>query len=162
MVSLPVDTFSCGVNAVCLYYALYKKRIIRLQGIASNGPAYLISAVLTTLLLVAGYRPLERFYEENFPAYHQYEVIIFAVGFSVVTMVVYTVVHRLMNNLFSRAQEQQEAQLKEFSDAINKTLDLERILEIYRDLCREISPAGSRGFFSTRSRIRGTAFLTAR
>ena len=133
MVSLPVDTFSCGVNAVCLYYALYKKRIIRLQGIASNGPAYLISAVLTTLLLVAGYRPLERFYEENFPAYHQYEVIIFAVGFSVVTMVVYTVVHRLMNNLFSRAQEQQEAQLKEFSDAINKTLDLERILEIYRE-----------------------------
>ncbi len=140
MVSLPVDTFSCGINAICLYYALYKKRMIQLRGIASNGPAYLVSAVLTTLVLIAGYQPMETFYERYFSNYQEYKVIVFAVGFSLVTMAVYSAVRRLMSNLFVKGQENQEAQLKQFSSAINKTLKLDEILELYRDFLQRNLP----------------------
>ena len=36
MVSLPVDTFSCCVNAVCLYYMLCRRRVVQLRSFATD------------------------------------------------------------------------------------------------------------------------------
>lgn len=140
MVSLPVDTFSCGVNAICLYYALYKKRLVQLHSFASNGPAYWVSAIFTTLLLVASYDLIDSFYVRRFSDYLAYKTIVLAVGFSLLTMLVYNVVRRLMNNLFIRSQENQEEQLKQFSSAINRTLRLDEILALYRDFLQQNLP----------------------
>lgn len=140
MVSLPNDTFSCGVNALCLYYALYKKRLVQLRSFASNGTTYLVSAVFTTLLLVVSYEWVDDFYTAHFAEYLPYKTIVFAVGFSVLTMAAFNLVRALMSNLFVKRQEAQEAQLKQFSDAVNKTLKLEEVLEIYRNYLQQTMP----------------------
>lgn len=140
MVSLPIDTFSCGVNAVCLYFALYKKRLVELHSFASNGPAYWVSAIFTTLLLITTYEGLDRLYGRYFPEYLPYKTIVFAVSFSLLTMAVYHVVRRLMANLFVKGRETQEAELKQFSSAVNKTLRLDEVLELYRDFLQRDMP----------------------
>ncbi len=140
MVSLPIDTFSCGVNAVCLYFALYKKRLVELHSFASNGPAYWISAIFTTLLLITSYEALDRLYSRYFPAYLPYQTIVFAVSFSLLTMAVYHLVRRLMANLFVKGKELREAELKEFSSTVNKTLQLSEVLELYCDFLQRNLP----------------------
>ena len=47
---LSSDTLFCGINAVCLYYALYKKRLLTLMPLTSNGPVYFMAVTFTMLL----------------------------------------------------------------------------------------------------------------
>ena len=140
MVSLPIDTLSCGINAVCLYYALYKKRLISLTQMASSGSSYLIAAVFTTICLVASYSAIENFFSVNFSQFGEQKTIIIAVVFSLLTMLVYHATRFLMNGVFVKRQEQQEAVLKEFSHAISNTLDVSEIMQRYQDLLQESMP----------------------
>lgn len=135
--SLPNDTFVCGLNALCLYYALYKKRLITLTSLTSGSPVYLLSAVFTSLLLLVSYPWADRFFTANFSQFLPYKTFVFAVVFSLLTMVVYTLIKKLMNNLFIKNQVAREADLKAFSRAINKTLDIEEIVKIYQDFIRD-------------------------
>lgn len=140
MVSLPIDTLSCGINAICLYYALYKKRLISLTQMASRGSSYLIAAVFTTICLAASYGTIEDFFSENFSQFAERKTIIIAVVFSLLTMLVYHATRFLMSGVFVKRQEQQEAVLKEFSHAISNTLDVGEIMQTYQDLLRDSMP----------------------
>ena len=104
-VSLPNDTLVCGINALFLYYALYRRRLITLTHIASNSSSYLLSAIFTTLILIASFSGVDQFYNQYLGAFAEYKTIVVAVGFSLLTMAVYHVTRRMMNNLFTKRQE---------------------------------------------------------
>lgn len=140
MVSLPIDTFVCGVNAICLYYALYTKRLVQLRSFASNAPSYLIAVLFSTLMLVTSYGSFDRFYRSNFSAYLDYEPIATAVAFSLLTMLLYMLVRRLADNLLDKSQRNQEAELRRFSTEVTKTLELEKILALYQDFLQQNLP----------------------
>ncbi|MGI5894505.1 MAG: HD domain-containing phosphohydrolase [Candidatus Merdivicinus sp.] len=137
MVSLPIDTFVCGVNAICLYYSLYNKRLVQLRNLASNSTSYLVAALFSALFLQAAYPSFHSFYQTYFSDYAQYQILIFALGFSLIMMLSYQIIRFLMSKLFVKAQESKEDRLRQFSSAITKTLSLEEILRLYQDFLEE-------------------------
>ena len=134
-----LDPFSCMVNAILLYYMLYKKRVFTLQQFASSGSTYLVSTLLTSIILATCFPIFNNFYKTYFPNYLQHESIVTAIIFSFITILTFNLLKNLANNLFVKGQYIKEASLKDFSIAINKTLKREEILSLFTELIREES-----------------------
>ena len=137
MSSLPNDTFACMINAILVYYSLYKKRLIPMTQLASNSSTYLVSATLTTLILMSSYNFIDRLYDNLFGAFTDVKTLVIAVLFSVFTIIVYTLMKRLMNNLFVKAQKTLETEVKEFSSNVSRTLELDEVLGAFCDLVKK-------------------------
>ncbi|MEG2192220.1 MAG: diguanylate cyclase [Oscillospiraceae bacterium] len=135
--TLPNDTFVCIVNTFCIYYSLYKRRLITLTQVTSKSPIYLVSAILTTCVLASFYNSFDTFFNKNFAEFIQYKTIVFAVLFSFCTMLIYQVVLRLANNLFVKSQIARDDELKNFSNAVSKTLNISEILDIFMDFATD-------------------------
>ena len=133
----PVDPFACMLNAILIYYMLYKKRVFTLTQLASNSSTYLVSTVLTGLTLLSSYSGISRIFDHYFDAFQQYKTLIIAIFFSILTILVFNLLKILMNNLFVKDQQAREVILGNFSQAINRTLDCEEILTLFTDLIRE-------------------------
>ena len=147
MVSLPIDTFVCGVNAICLYFALYNKRLVQLRNFASNGTSYLVAVLFSTLIFKIYYNNFESLFIRYFAEQSEYIVEAAALSFSIVTVILYKVVRMLMNNLFVKSQENKEDRLREFSSAVNKTLALDEVLQLYQDFLQETLPTKTARIF---------------
>ena len=137
MSSLPNDTFACMINAILVYYSLYKKRLIPMTQLASNSSTYLVSATLTTFILMSSYSFIDRLYDNLFGAFTDVKTLVIAVLFSVFTIIVYTLMKRLMNNLFVKAQKTLETEVKEFSSNVSRTLELDEVLGAFCDLVKK-------------------------
>ncbi len=139
--SFPADTLVCGINSICIYYTLYKKRLIPLSRIASGSSTYLLSAVFTTAFMAAAYPSIELFYNSRFDNFSQYKTLAFAVLFSVISTLVYNVIRRLMSDLFVKGEEARNVALRSFSGDVSKTLDIKEIIELYKNYLRENTQA---------------------
>jgi len=133
----PVDPFACMLNAILIYYMLYKKRVFTLTQLASSGSTYLVSTVLTGLTLLSSYAGISSIFDRYFAAFKQYKTLVIAILFSVLTILVFNLLKVLANNLFVKNQHAREVILGNFSQAINRTLDCEEILALFTDLIRE-------------------------
>ena len=104
----PVDPFACMLNAILIYYMLYKKRVFTLTQLASNSSTYLVSTVLTGLTLLSSYSGISRIFDHYFDAFQQYKTLIIAIFFSILTILVFNLLKILMNNLFVKDQQARE------------------------------------------------------
>ena len=147
MVSLPVDTFVCGINAICLYYTLHKKRLVQLQNLFSNGTSYLLSVIFSVLLMQICYDRVEQLCYRFFPGGGVYWGLALALFFSLSTVCFYLVIRLLMKNLFVKPQENRQDRLRKFSAAVNKSLALDDILALYRDFLQETVPGKTARIF---------------
>lgn len=136
----PSDTLACMFNSGCIYYALYKRRMISLTQVTSKSPIYLIAAIITIGILGAVYKGLNNFYNLNFEAYLQYKTIVFSVIFSIVTVLTYQIMSKLASNLFIKGRAAKEAELKRFSLAVNQTLDIKEVEGLFMNFITDNIP----------------------
>lgn len=134
---IPLDQFACLINAIILYYTLYRQHIFSLTQLTSSGSTYLVSTVLTSLILASAFQPLSRFLKKYFASYANYHNIAVTMLVSVITILVFNLLKRLMNNLFIKPQEQKENALRDFSISISKTLKRNEILSLFCDMIQE-------------------------
>ena len=133
----PVDPFACMINAILIYHMLCKKRVFTLTQFASDSSTYLVSTVLTTLILLSGFRTVEAFLDTYLSGLRDYKMLLMAVIFSIMTIVVFSLLKKLVNNLFVKSEQAREDVLKKFSYAINKTLNQSEILSVFTEVIRE-------------------------
>ena len=143
----PVDPFACMLNAILIYYMLYKKRVFTLTQLASSSSTYLVSTVLTTLILLSAYSGISNLFDRVLPDLGEYKTLLTAVVFSVITILVFNLLKILVNNLFVKGQHAREIILKNFSQAITRTLDRDKVLALYTDLIHEHTLAGTAYIF---------------
>ncbi|MHC1786940.1 MAG: HD domain-containing phosphohydrolase [Christensenellales bacterium] len=132
--SFPVDPLACGINALFLFYALYRKRLITFRMVASRGPLYLSAVIMMTTLMVICYPSIDSAYDRWFQAYQSQKPIVFSVSMSIVTVLVYNVIRALMYAIFNKSNATREEELRHFSRDINETLDKQSILQKFCDL----------------------------
>ncbi len=132
--SFPIDSLACGINALFLFYALYKKRLINFKMVASRGPLYLISVGMMTALMMVLYSSLDAMYDRRFFEYSRSKPIVFAVILSVFSVIVYHTLRKMMNLLFNKTNSNREEELRLFSRQINESLDDQQILKTFCDL----------------------------
>ena len=140
MVSLPVDTFSCCVNAVCLYYMLCRRRVVQLRSFATDAPVYALSVICSALILANWYQPMQAFLGRLVSGGRQLRAITSALAFSAMTMVICALLRKLMGNLLLKGPEEQEEEIRRFSTAVSKTLHLNELLSLYRDFLQQNLP----------------------
>jgi diguanylate cyclase (GGDEF)-like protein/putative nucleotidyltransferase with HDIG domain len=132
--SFPTDPLACGVNALFLFYALYKKRLITFKMVTSRGPMYMSAVIIMTSLMSVFYKSLEYIYDQWFPEYTSQKTIVFAVLLSIVTVLVYNIIRKLMYVLFNKSSATRDEELRLFSREINETLDSLQIMKTFCDL----------------------------
>ena len=133
----PVDPFACMLNAILIYYMLYKKRVFTLTQLASNSSTYLVSTVLTGLVLLSLYPAINLLFDKYFAAFSEYKTLLTAIIFSVMTILVFNLLKILANNLFVKGQHAREMILRNFGQAITRTLDRDKVLTLFTDLLCE-------------------------
>ncbi len=139
---LSTDTIFCGVNAICIYYALYRRRMLALTPIASRAPLYMMAIAFTTC--IGGFllgdldnllAPLTSFH----PAAKSLSLLLI---FSTATLLVYATLRTLTNHLLIKSQELRENRLATLSREISSTLDTEAMVRLYRELLSESEAVG--------------------
>ena len=137
MVSLPVDTFSCTINAICIYYMLCKRRVVHLEGVVSNEPIYAVSILCAVLIMVNLHDRFSALYRRLLPNYAAHEMIVLSVVMTLGTLGLYQLLHWLMSNLLTKKSEERELRLRQFSTAASKTLKLDALLQLYCSFLQE-------------------------
>ena len=135
--SFPVDPFSCMINAMLIYYMLYKKHLFTLTQFASNGSNYLVSTVLTAFIMLSSFSGINSVIDQYFTPFQEYKTLLTAILFSIMSILVFNLLKILTNNLFVKGAQEKDMLLKNFSLAVNKTLNRDEILSLFVDLINE-------------------------
>ena len=122
----PIDLLSGLINAFLLLYALIRRRLFRLQLLASPGLCYAVGLLFSVLLFFNLTPNLQAFMHQYAP--EQYYPLFYAVLFLLIYTAFTFLWKQLVNNVFVKEELHQAEKLKEFSLAVSKTLDLQEIM----------------------------------
>lgn len=141
MNTLPNDTLACAVNSGLVYYAFYKKRLYALTQMTSKGAVYIISLITTGIMLAPFSGAAEKFIERYYAEYSLNSTIIIALVCSGFAIAFFLLLNKLCEGLFVKEQIRKEDQVHNFSVAINSSLKLNEILNLFYDLVKSEIPA---------------------
>lgn len=139
----PTDVLSGIINAGFMFYALYKKHLFRLTLLVSRGVVYGISTILVALMFANCIDPLASFIQVNMPGFADNSLLIVAICFTLVTFFVSSVVKIFIDILFTKGEMIQTENLKKFSTAVSKSLNVEDIVEAISSVIGETLEAGA-------------------
>jgi len=126
---IPMDILSGLGMVICLFYALYRRRLFKLTLLVSKGSSYAIVAVLSLLIFSNFIRPLEWFLENNLGALAEQKVMIISLLFTAFTVIIYYLMKRFIDGIFIREEIARSDNLKAFGSTVSKTLDIKNIME---------------------------------
>ena len=139
----PIDLLCGLVNAFCLFYALIRRRLFRVQMLASEGLCYGVGILLSMLLFVNLTPYIQKIVRESFPVLKNYYALMYAVLF-LLTYLAFTYLWKtLVNNIFVKDELQQAEKLKNFSNSVSRTLHLQEIMDATISVIKECLNADS-------------------
>lgn len=127
--TIPLDIASGVIYAMCLFYALYKKRLFRLTLFISRSNCYALSAVISLFLFINLIRPIELFIQTQMPHLIKYQVLISAVFFTCAVQIIYHLMKSFVDRVFVKDEIMQAEHLKHFSLTVSKSLRVDEILD---------------------------------
>ena len=124
----PIDLLGGLINAFLLLYALVRRRLFRLQMLASPGLCYAVGLMFSMLLFFNLSPYLQVAVQRYVPVTARYYPVFYAILFLVIYTAFTSLWRLLVNNVFVKEELHQAEKLKEFSLAVSKTLDLQEIM----------------------------------
>jgi diguanylate cyclase (GGDEF)-like protein/putative nucleotidyltransferase with HDIG domain len=125
----PIDILAGLINAIFMFYALYRRRLFRMTLLVSRGSCCAIAAALSMIIFANIIPSLQIFIRNNFPILINYDVLVISLLFTAVTSCIYFAMKRFIDIVFIRDEIAQAETLKEFSLAVSKSLNVNEILE---------------------------------
>lgn len=133
----PIDILCGLLNAFCLLYALIRRRLFRLQMLASEGLCYGIGLAFALVLFINLSPYIQTIVQQYVPANGFYYPLIFAVLFLLAYLGFTCIWRILVNNVFVKEELQQAEKMKKFSSAVSKTLHLQDIMDKTIEVLRD-------------------------
>jgi len=131
----PIDIVAGVVNAICMFYTLYKRRLFRLNLLVSRRSSYAIAGMLSIVLFANLFKSSQEVIFENFGLITEdYYILIIAVSFTVVTFVIYNFLKKFIDVVFIKEELQQSESLKEFTNYVSRTLQIDEIVEVMSEI----------------------------
>ena len=139
----PIDILSGVINVFLLFYALIRRRLFRLQMLASPslcyGVGFLFSVFVFLNIMPFLQKILHMQPDKNITMY----TLVFAIVF-LITYAIFTYLWKLLiRSVFVREENHQAEKLREFNSAISKTLDLQEILDRTIRVMKELMDVGN-------------------
>lgn len=125
----PIDILSGVINAIFMFYALYKRRLFKLTLLVSRGSCYVIATVLSVGIFSNFIPYLQHFIIRNFNTIEKNVVLFISVVFTLATFIIYFCMKKFIDRVFIREEIMQAENLKNFGLKASKSLNQEEILE---------------------------------
>ena len=139
----PIDILSGVVNVFLLFYALIRRRLFRLQMLASPSLCYGVGLLFSIFVFLNIMPFLQKILhmqpDKNITMY----TLVFAIVF-LITYAIFTYLWKLLiRSVFVKEENHQAEKLREFNSAISKTLDLQEILNRTIRVMKELMDVGN-------------------
>lgn len=139
----PIDILSGVVNVFLLFYALIRRRLFRLQMLASPSLCYGVGLLFSIFVFLNIMPFLQKILhmqpDKNITMY----TLVFAIVF-LITYAIFTYLWKLLiRSVFVKEENHQAEKLREFNSAISKTLDLQEILDRTIRVMKELMDVGN-------------------
>ncbi len=125
---IPVDIIAGVLFALCMFYALYRRRLFKLTLLASRGSCYALSAGMSVIIFINLLDPMASFIRNHLTALADYDTLLIALTFTICTCLIYCIMKRFIDNVFVKEEIIHAENLKEFSLAASKSLRIDEIL----------------------------------
>lgn len=127
----PFDTLSGIINALLIFYALYKKRLFKLTLLVSKNTLIFISIVLVALLCSYIITPLNNFLTTNIPELGEYTVVVVSTACVILIGIFYLIIKKAVNVIFFlyKDEQAQSRSIERFSASASKSLNTNEILK---------------------------------
>ncbi|MDX9888396.1 MAG: diguanylate cyclase [Anaerovoracaceae bacterium] len=126
---IPIDIASGLVMVLCLFYALYRRRLFKLTLLVSKASSYAIVALLSIFIFSNLIIPIDKFLARFVVFETQQKVMLIAVAFALFSLAVYYIVKKFIDGVFIRDEIIRAEHLKDFSVSVSKTLKISEIME---------------------------------
>ena len=125
----PIDILSGLALVICIFFALYKRRLFKLTLLVSKGSCYIIAGILSAFLFSNFINIIDGFIRTNFFKHSDKITLIIALLFTLFTLVIYNLMKCFIDRIFIRDEILRSDILKEFSVSVSKSLKINEILE---------------------------------
>ena len=130
----PIDILSGVINAFCMFYSLYKRRLFRLNLLVSRRSSYTIAGLVSIIVFANIVGIFQEVLAENFKFIpNKYYTLIIAVAFTLVTALIYNLLKKFIDAVFIKEEILQTESLKDFSSHVSKTLNVDEIMTLMND-----------------------------
>ena len=126
--SFPIDILSGIVNAICIMYALYSRKLFRLTLLVSKSVLYFVSGVLAILLIVGISGTTSVNLLKYLKVFGDQQILAAAIIYVLFALIFYFVLKKFVDHVFIKTELTQANDLKEFSTAITRTLKVDEIM----------------------------------
>lgn len=126
---IPLDIAAGVINAFCLFFMLYHRRLFKLTLLVSRRSCYFISAGLVFVVFANFLKPLQNFVATSFAILADYDVLVVAIIYTLTTIAFSTLLKASIDHVFIREEQSQAKMLEEFSSSVTKSLRMNEILE---------------------------------
>ena len=139
----PIDILSGVVNVFLLFYALIRRRLFRLQMLASPSLCYGIGFLFSILVFLNIVPSLQNLFHMQPDKNTQIYTLVFAIVFLIIYAFFIFLWKLLIRNVFVREENHQAEKIREFNLAISKTLDLQEILDKTIRVMKDLMEVGN-------------------
>ena len=134
---VPLDILSGTINALFVFYALYKKRLFKMTLLLSKSNYFVFAMVVGAIVSYESTAPLQRFFQKTVGMSYTGSVVAISVVLVLLVIIVYAVVTLSCNAIFVRNERRQQERIERFGEEINHTLSVSDILQNMTDTIQE-------------------------
>lgn len=135
---LPVDMLSGAVNAIFLFYALYKRKLFRMTVLLSKSNCVIVAMILGMVIFSDVAIVVQRALMQNLGLPYSTSLIIIAVFLGTMISGLYLIINVSFNAIFTRPEKKKKELLDRFAEEITHMLSVSEILQLMADTIQEV------------------------
>lgn len=136
----PIDICSGILMAGCMYYALYRKRLFKLNDLMSRTNCYTAAFLISMTIIYRIVPEYQRFLQKSFSMTESKTTLFIAFTVVIVTIMIYMLLNFALDKLFEKEGEIQSKSIVSFSKRMSYLLTLQEILsELMRVIANALS-----------------------
>lgn len=135
---LPIDMFSGAVNAVFLFYALYKKKLFRMTILLSRTNYIIVAMILGCAICSDVAMALQRLLIASLGLTYTTTLMIIVVFFVAMITGLFFTIEKICNLAFTRPEQKRKELLDRFSEEIAHLMSVDEILQLLSETIQQV------------------------
>lgn len=140
LAGIPLDIISSVLFAYLVFYALYRKRLLKLALLASPVNCYVVAVLISMAVFYKLMTPLQHFIIDHFRLSQELATLLVAFLLVGAIFLLYLVMKRFLDALFVKNEQSQTETIQQFSRAVSKTLNKGEILSDMLEVIQRMIP----------------------
>ena len=135
---IPLDILSGTINAIFIFYALYKKKLFKMTVLLSRLNCFTLSLIVVFAVFYHLLHPMQALLERTFGMSETVAGIGVGIFLVVCVLVLYVVLNRALYLIFIHREERHNARLEQLSEKVSHMLSVDDILQNVTEAAKDL------------------------